>query len=299
MDHVRAGCSECFDLVNAEMNTVCQGDVPASQTKAIQISNVAQSAFLLDQLTFSSVLRSMSMDHHAAFACKAGDFLEQFTCATDCKARRKAVSDAAIMLCRATASSSSIDSAIELFSLLLQGKRDFIAFVHHALADGGAKSSFLDNLKDLGGVVHCLHCERTGSAALDELGNTETSRGCNRGSRVRRLHGPDALLQPIDEGEIVSGAAKDCLAEMDVRLYKARDDGAVSGIDRSVGCLSCAANIRDASVSNENVAAHDGVAASIVTSVPFLMRIDDIDNFPQRAQRRDRSFVLAGQLSQK
>ena len=64
--------------------------------------------------------------------------------------------------------------------------------------------------------------------------------------RMRRFHGPDALLQPVDECEIVSGAAKDRLAKMDVRLNKAGDHRAATGVDNCVGGLPIAANRRDA-----------------------------------------------------
>ena len=81
----------------------------------------------------------------------------------------------------------------------------------------------------------------------------------DRSSGVRGFHGPDALLQPVDQREIVSGAAKERLAKMNVSLNKAGDNGAAGGVDNRVGCLAGATNARDASVANEQIAAHDGV----------------------------------------
>ena len=53
------------------------------------------------------------------------------------------------------------------------------------------------------------------------------------------LHGPYTLPQPIDQREIVSSAAKECLAKMNVSLNKARNDGAISGIDYGIGSVTC------------------------------------------------------------
>ena len=78
---------------------------------------------------------------------------------------------------------------------------------------------------------------------------------------MRRLHGPYALFQPIDQREIIGSTAKECLAEMNVCLYEAGNYGAVSGVDNRVGSLTCATNFRDTSVGNEDVALHDGVAS--------------------------------------
>ena len=78
---------------------------------------------------------------------------------------------------------------------------------------------------------------------------------------MRRFHGPHALFQPIDQREIVSSATKECLAEMNVCLYEAGNDGAVSGVDNGVGSVTCATDFRYPSVSEEDVALHHGVAS--------------------------------------
>ena len=74
------------------------------------------------------------------------------------------------------------------------------------------------------------------------------------------LHGPYTLPQPIDQREIVSSAAKECLAKMNVSLNKARNDGAISGIDYGIGSVTCTTKLGDASIGYENVAPHDGIA---------------------------------------
>src|SRR5438034_934530 len=50
--------------------------------------------------------------------------------------------------------------------------------------------------------------------------------------RVRRFHRPHALFEPIDQCQIVSRAAKESLAKMNVRLHKAGQHDAVGRIDR-------------------------------------------------------------------
>ena len=48
---------------------------------------------------------------------------------------------------------------------------------------------------------------------------------------------------------------------MNVCLYEAGNDGAVSGVDNGVGSVTCATDFGDTSVSDEDVAVHDGVAS--------------------------------------
>jgi hypothetical protein len=74
------------------------------------------------------------------------------------------------------------------------------------------------------------------------------------------FHGPDTLFEPIDESKIVSRAAKECLTEMNMCLNETWNDCTTASIDHYVGCLSCATNLRDAFVTNKQIASHDGVA---------------------------------------
>lgn len=76
---------------------------------------------------------------------------------------------------------------------------------------------------------------------------------------MRCFHGPDALLQPVDEGEVVGSAAKECLAKMNVRLHKPRDHSAVGRINHGIGILSGVSDARDAAVNNEQIATNDGI----------------------------------------
>ena len=81
----------------------------------------------------------------------------------------------------------------------------------------------------------------------------------NRRRRVRGLHGPDTLPQPINQREIISSAAKDRLAKMNVRLHKTGNHDTAAGIDHDVRGLSAAADFGDASVIDEEVGTLDGV----------------------------------------
>jgi hypothetical protein len=73
------------------------------------------------------------------------------------------------------------------------------------------------------------------------------------------FHGPNTLLEPIDEREIVGGAAKDRLAEVNVSLNETGNHCAIGRVYYSVGCLARSANLGYAFVTNEKIAAHDGV----------------------------------------
>src|ERR1043165_502028 len=91
MHNVCAGRFEYLDLVAVEMNAMCQCDVTTSQAETVEVRNVTQPAFLLDQLTFGPVLRSVRMDHHATLARQTRNSREQITRATDRKPRRETI----------------------------------------------------------------------------------------------------------------------------------------------------------------------------------------------------------------
>src|SRR5690349_18995249 len=140
----------------------------------------------------------MRMDHHATRASKLADFLQQLARTTDRKSRRKAITDTAACFPMPFVKQCQrfLDRVRGLF---LQSTRDIVALVHHAFADCRAKSAFLDNLEHFARVIDCLHRERASGATLDQLSNSETRGSCNRSWSVCCLHGPHALLQPIDE----------------------------------------------------------------------------------------------------
>ena len=185
-------------MVAGKSADVREGDMTPSQPDAVEIRDVAQSTLLLHELTLGPVLRRMRMDHHATRACKLADFLQQLARTTDRKPWRETVTNTAPGF-----PMPLVKQRQRLFDrirgLFLQSARDLVALVHHALANCGAKPGFLDDLKHLARVIDCLHRERASGAALDELSNAKTCRRCDRGRRVRCLHGPNALLQPIDE----------------------------------------------------------------------------------------------------
>ena len=162
-----------LDLIDVEMNTMGLGYVTPRVANAVEISNVAQATFLLDQLAFPSVLGRVRMNHHAALACEAGNVLEQLARATDRKARRETIPDTAIC-CPVPLVQQRKRFLYRTPGLFPQSRRNLIAFIHHAFADSGAKTSFLNNLKNFAGVIHCFHRERAGGSTLDEFGNSET-----------------------------------------------------------------------------------------------------------------------------
>lgn len=93
MDHIRASRFQCLDLVVAEMYAVRESDVTAGQSDAVQICDVPQSTFLLDEFAFGPVFRRMRMDHHATRSRQLRNLFQQLTRATDRKTRRETVAD--------------------------------------------------------------------------------------------------------------------------------------------------------------------------------------------------------------
>src|SRR5215203_6969098 len=122
------------------MNAMSERDVPASQTQTVKVSDVAESTLLLDEFTFGPVLRCMRMDHHATRTRETGNPLEQLARTTDRKARRETISNTTIRL--AMPPIEQRERLIDRISgLLLQSEWDFVALVHHALADRRTKAA--------------------------------------------------------------------------------------------------------------------------------------------------------------
>src|SRR5687767_10241065 len=121
------------------MNAVRQGNVTARDAEAVEIVDVAQPCLLLNQRTLGPILGSMGMNHHATLAREFADFLEQLASTTNRKTRRKAVPDAAFGF-----TMPLLKQRDRLFNrcggLLVQSFRHFVAFIHHALADGRAET---------------------------------------------------------------------------------------------------------------------------------------------------------------
>ena len=176
----------------------------------------------------------MRMHQYAALARELRDTFEQRACATDGEARREAITNPAVRT--SVPLFEQCERCIDRsFCLFVQCHRHVLARIHHALADGRAKARFLDRVKDFACVIHGLHRQRAGRAAFDQLRDAEPCRSANGFRRVGSLQRPDALLQPINQWQIVGRAAKERLAEMYVRLYEAGQDGAAARVNRLIG----------------------------------------------------------------
>jgi hypothetical protein len=71
------------------------------------------------------------------------------------------------------------------------------------------------------------------------------------------LQGPDSLLEPIDQRQIISSAPKQGLAKVDVSLYETRQHGTTPGIDDLIGNRLAAARRDNATVANVQITAED------------------------------------------
>src|SRR2546429_566701 len=131
----------------------------------------------------------------------------------------------------------------------MKSQWNIVAFVHHALADIGAKSAFVNDAQNFFSVAHSLHRERARRATFDQFSDAKLRRRAYRFRRVRRFHRPYTFFQPIDEREIIGGATKQRLTKMDVRLYKSWQHGAPMRFDHfGYSVVNLTANFGDASV---------------------------------------------------
>src|SRR5688572_32604330 len=73
-----------------------------------------------------------------------------------------------------------------------------------------------------------------------DLHSFPTRRSSDLSRRVRRFHGPHALLQPVNQREVISSAAKERLAKMNVRLNEAREDRKSTRLNSSHSQISYA-----------------------------------------------------------
>jgi len=76
---------------------------------------------------------------------------------------------------------------------------------------------------------------------------------------VGSFQGPNALLEPVYEREIVRHAAKDRLAKVNVCLHKTRDHRTAGRIDNSIGRRCGSTDLRYSFVTNQKVCTHDGI----------------------------------------
>src|SRR2546423_12510985 len=134
----------------------------------------------------------------------------------------------------------------------MKSSRHIVAFVHHALADIGAKSAFLNDAQNFFSVAHGLHRERARRTTFDQFSDAKLRRGADRFRSVRCLHRPYAFFQPIDEREIIGRATKQRLTKMDVRLYKSWQHGAAMRFDPfGSSVVNLTANFGDPSVADQ------------------------------------------------
>jgi hypothetical protein len=76
------------------------------------------------------------------------------------------------------------------------------------------------------------------------------------------FHRPDALLQPINQRQIISRTAKQGLAEMHVRLHESRQHCAPFSVYHFIGTINRTANALYEIAANEQVALHDRIVRS-------------------------------------
>ena len=150
------------------------------------------------------------------------------------EARRQRDADAAVGA--AMPAAVQIDAGVDAGApRLVQAGRRVAAVVHQALADGGPDAGRGDGLEHGVGVVHRLHRQHRRRAGAQQLVDGEARRGGQRRRRVRRLERPDALLQPLEQRQVVGQAPKQRLAQMDVGLDEAGEEVAAAGGNLAVG----------------------------------------------------------------
>src|SRR5258705_5901329 len=96
MCDVRSRAFEYLHFLFIDMDTMRQCDVASTQTNRIEICDVSHACLALDQLTFTSILGCMRMNHHAAIARQFCNLRKKLPCATNGKAWRKTKTNASI-----------------------------------------------------------------------------------------------------------------------------------------------------------------------------------------------------------
>jgi hypothetical protein len=130
--------------------------------------------------------------------------------------------------------------------------------IHHALADDGAKAHGLERFEHRIRLMHGLHRQHGGGAAKEQFRGREARARLERTGIMRGLHRPDALLEPVEQREVVRVAAEERLAEMNVRVDEAREDVAAAGIDDARGgTVAKVADGCDSAVLDQDIALDD------------------------------------------
>jgi hypothetical protein len=141
---------------------------------------------------------------------------------------------------------------------LVQPGRRVAAVVHQALADRGADAGRGDRLEHGVGVVHGLHRQHRRRAGPQQLVDGEPRRGGQRRRRVRRFERPHALLEPLEQRQVVGQAPEQGLAQVDVGLDEAGEQVRAAGVDhRVVGLGGFRADRRDPPVTDRHRSLHD------------------------------------------
>jgi hypothetical protein len=112
-----------------------------------------------------------------------------------------------------------------------QPARHALAHVHQALAHRRVERRAGQRLEHDVGVVHGLHRQHRGGAALQQLGRGEPRGGAHRGRLVRRLERPDELLQPGEQRHGIRHAAEQSLHQVHVGLDEPGQHQHPCGVD--------------------------------------------------------------------
>src|SRR5262249_6674178 len=235
MRDVSSGAAQDVEFDIIQVHAMGEDHTGAREPEVVQINNISLAGFALDELDLLDVLGGMGMNGDAALGREAGHLFEQFARTRHCEPWRKGVPDAA-----AGAAMPAVkhyerlgDGCARFFE---QGIRYTFALVHHALAGGCAEAGIGYCMEDTVSIVDSLHGQGTGGAAANHLSDAEL-RGCIDGLEgMSGFHRPNALFQPVDEGEVVGVPSEKRLAEVDVCLYKARQQDEASAVYDFAGC---------------------------------------------------------------
>ncbi len=142
-----------------------------------------------------------------------------------------------------------------VLAALAQALRQAAARVHHRLAREPADAAVAHRLEHGVLAADRAHVEDGRGAGAHHLGQAEARAGAERRVVVRSLERPDPLPQPVHERKVVCHAAKERLAQVNVRLDEARHDGASARVEHPRGGpLRQLAHVGDAAVDDEHVA---------------------------------------------
>src|SRR5215510_16485569 len=125
------------------MNAMSEHDMRTCDSNIVEVLDVAAAGLAFNHLDLIFTLGGVSVDDYTVLTRELCDALQQLACAAHSETRSEAIAQAPI-----SPTMPSLEQCYRFgdrsFSLLAQRRRQVVAFVHHALADGRSEPRLFD-----------------------------------------------------------------------------------------------------------------------------------------------------------